>query len=379
MKHIVYLNNYMLEELFEVRKNQEIYSQAANNKIGAIRKSLEINSCEVKIISSGLVNNNSLRIFKTINSSKDRNLIYSGIVDLSFFNILTSIFFSFKEVNRINREKQIDNIIFYNYKPEVAWVAWLSKKILKIPITIEYEDGYYSTQAISKIKKYIFTFTEKIVSKNVDSAILVTSKLKGRVNVKSIVVRGVVDNDFIGGSSLKKYNNSKIKIVYSGGIDRERGIEVLLNSLNYIEDDFELIITGRGNLEDLVRSNKDNRINFLGFVDYKKVKEVIQNADILINCQLENHNFGDASFPSKIFEYMATGNRIISSKVSDIECFAKECFYFYSNDNSKELASAIKQAIYDVKHNIDRYGNNTKNLCKNNTCESVGKKIIEIL
>lgn len=379
MKHIVYLNNYMLEDIINERNNKNIFSQPANNKINAIRKSLEVNKCDVKILSSGLVNNRSFKKYKRLESELDKNVVYSPIIDIPLINTFSSALFMFFEIKKLNSKKPVDNIIFYNYKPEVAWAAWLSKKYLKIPITLEYEDGYYSVESIKGIKKMIFNYTEKIVSKNIDSAILVTSKLKSRVKTKNTVVRGMVDNDFLLKCKNKKERNENITILYSGGLDKERGIEVLLESIDYIEEDFKLIISGKGNLEHKVIEKKDDRIEFIGFVDYSIVKENLMNADILVNCQLENHDFGEVSFPSKIFEYIATGNRIISSGVSDIKDFGKGCFYFYDDDDPKELAKAIKRAINDIENNKNEFIKNIENLCVNNTYENIGKDIINIL
>lgn len=381
MKHIVYLNNYMLEDIIKLRNNKEVFSQAANNKILGIKKSLEENGCDVKILSTGLVNNNSFKFYKKYNSKIDSKVTYCSIIDIKLLNTIWSIFSTYFEINKINKIQKIDNIIFYNYKPEVAWSAWLANKILKIPLTVEYEDGYYSTEGISPFKQKLFTVTESIVSKNIHSAILVTSKLKQRVNVKNVVVRGIVDEKFMDYCRYKniKEENNRIKVLYSGGIDKERGIEVLLKSLDYIDEDFELIITGRGPLENKVLKKNDKRISFLGFIEYKKVKENIKNADILINCQLENHNFGNVSFPSKIFEYMATRNLVISSCVSDIKEFGKECFLFYENDNPVQLAKCIEEAIENIRNKNDDKITNMMDLSKNNICKVIGKDIINIL
>lgn len=381
MKHIVYLNNYMLEDIIKLRNNKSVFSQAANNKIWGIKKSLEENNCDVKILSTGLVNNNTFKFYKKYYSKIDNKVTYCSIIDIKLINVLSSIFFTFLEIIKINKEKKIDNIIFYNYKPEVAWPAWLAKKILKTNITIEYEDGYYSTESISKFKQKLFVLTENIISKSVDSAILVTSKLKSRVDARSVIVRGIVDEEFMKYcKSTRQANNSgKVKILYSGGLDKERGLQVLLDSLDYIDEEFELIISGRGPLENIITNKNDSRIKYLGFTDYEVVKENIKNADILVSCQLENHNFGNVSFPSKIFEYIASGNKIISSKTSDVEEFGEDSFYFYENDDSQKLAYSIKQAIHDINIKNNRYELNVQKLCKENTCKKVGQKIISVL
>lgn len=379
MKKVVYLNNYMLEDVIEARNNKNIFSQPANNKINAIRKSLEVNNVNVEVISSGLTNNETIKKYRMFKSNLDDKLTYSSIIDFPLLNTISSILSMFSIIEKINKENKIDNIIFYNYKPEVAWAAWLAKKILGIKITLEYEDGYSSVEGLSYLKKSLFKLTENIVSRSIDSAIIVTSKLQDKVKVKSVVVRGIIDEEFLHTCSKNKNLKEKITVMYSGGLDKERGIEVFLNSLEYIDEDIDVIISGKGSLENIVKENCDKRINFLGFVDYSVVKENLMNSHILVNCQLENHKFGLASFPSKIFEYMATGNKIISSKCSDVEEFSKNTFYFYDNDDPRGLAEAIKDAIIDIKRNNNTYNNKLFKLLQKNKYEEIGQSIIEVL
>lgn len=379
MKKILYLNNYMLEDIIKIRNNKNIFSQPANNKINSIRKSLEVNGVEVNILSSGLTNNKSGKFYKGYKSKLDNKIMYCAIIDFPIINTLSSIIFMYLEILKIYKKTKIDNIIFYNYKPEVAWAAWLAKKLLHIPITVEYEDGYISVETIGTIKKMLFNYTENIVNKSIDSAILVTSMLKNKINVKYTVVRGILDEEFYEECKINKNKNSKITIMYSGGLDKERGIKIFLKSLDYIKDDCKIIISGKGPLEYKVKEKNDDRIEFLGFVDYQIVKQNLMEADILINCQLENHDFGKMSFPSKLFEYISTGNRIVSSEVSDVKVFGEDCFYFYENDNPEKLAKAIKDAIHDINLGKNKYKKNIKRLCENNTYKNIGKEILDML
>lgn len=377
MKNIIYLNNYMSKELVEIRRNGKIYSQAGNNKVMGIRQSLIENGCNVTILSSGLVNNRTGKLIKRYVDMNEKDIIYCPIIDFPLINTLSSIIFIYREILSISRNVDIDNIIFYNYKPEVAWAALLAKVILKIPIIIEFEDGYRNVPDISRIKRYILNYTEKIIKPKVDGAILVTSKIeKDYRDIPSVIVRGVSNESLLKSQKSKKGNDT-IKIMYSGGIDEERGIKVLLESLKYTQNEFELIISGRGTLEGLVKCNDDKRINYVGFIEYSDMIDYMLNSDILLNVQLSNHSFGDVSFPSKIFEYISTGNLIVSSDVSDIREFCQGAFYIYSNDCPISLAKKIDEAIKDIKNDNIFHNNKIKELCIDNLPKNIGKKILD--
>lgn len=375
MKNILYLNNYMSNAVTNIRKNSSFFSQPANNKIIGICKAIASTNNNVTILSSGLVNNKSLKKYKIIyDKVNETPVVYCEIIDIPLINTLSSILYMYRQIKKMNKEKKIDNIIFYNYKPEVAWAALLAKKKLKIPITVEFEDGYSSVSNISRFKAFIFKITEKKVSKNIDSAILVNSILKSQYKVPTVVVRGIVDKNFYEEcKKYKKKRNEIFTIFYSGGLDEDRGIKVLIQSLKYIEHNVRLIITGKGKID-----FEDDRIQFKGFVSYDEMKKLMMQSDVLIQCQLTNNGFNYVSFPSKIFEYIATNNFIISSKVADITDFSENEIMYYDNDNPKDLADKIME-IYKRWEKGESTNVNFDRLCKENLPESIGYNIIKIL
>lgn len=344
MKNIVYICNYMMDDIIKVRKNKKIYSQAANNKINGIVSCLEKNNCKVDIVSNGLVNNKTFKYYDSFKSNVNNKVIYAGIIDIPIINIVSSIISILNIISLLNKKQKIDYIIFYNYRPETALSAYILKKLYKIPIVVDYEDGYFNLNEISCFKKKIINYIEKLVSNNIDGAILVTSMLKDRVNCKSYVLRGLT-NEYIFKKSNKKEANKVPTIMYSGGLERVRGIEVLLKSLEYTDSKFQLIISGKGEYEDKIRKCNDKRLKFLGYIDYEIVVKEMINSDILINCQLENDSFGNASFPSKLFEYASTNNLIISSEVSDVKEFMGNTIDLYDSDNPVDLAKTIDKLL----------------------------------
>ncbi|WP_435168686.1 glycosyltransferase [Paenibacillus glycanilyticus] len=373
-RKIIYLNNYMSTQIATLRNSQNIYSQPANNKILGIKKSLEAAGASVKVLSSGLVNSKSFKWHKRVEEKSNLiDVVYCSILDIPLISTIVSIVFMFFEIRKEHKKKSIDNLIFYNYKPEVAWAAWLAKRIFNIPITIEYEDGYSNIDSVKGFKRVLMKLTEDVVSKNISSAITVNSLLAEKQSVPSVVVRGVTDANLY--LMREKHNKSKRSmpiIFYGGGLDKERGIEILLESLKYITKDFKLIITGKGKI-----TIDDPRVDFKGFIDYESMLSYMLDADILIQCQLSQHQFGNSSFPSKVFEYMATGNLIISSEVADIKDFAGDAFYYYQNDDPKQLAKVIIAALNDDSNTHRKI--ETHKLSVDNLPKNIGDKLIGIL
>lgn len=375
MKNIIYLNNYMDDKILNARNNKPFYSQPANNKISGIVESITSTGNQLEILSSGLMNNRTGKKYNKIYSNLDNiKVTYCELIDIPLINTISSIIYIYKEIKRLHKLKKIDNIIFYNYKPEVAFAALLAKKRLKIPITIEYEDGYKTVKKMGKIKKLVFNYTENKVSKNVDSAILVNSILEKEYKVPTIVVRGIVNPKFFNEcKNYKRERNKVFTILYSGGLDETRGVNVLIDAIKNIDFDLKLIITGKGQIK-----FDDKRIEFKGFMPYDEMKKTMMQSDLLVQCQLVNNSFSNVSFPSKIFEYICTNNFIISSKVADITEFLQENILYYENDSPIELSNKIVE-VYNTWKNEKKRNNNLEKLCEENLPKKIGKKIINIL
>lgn len=366
----------MTLDIADIRNNRNTYSQPGNNKITGILDSLMAANCDVTVLSNGLVNKKSGKFFKKlIGQFHGAQVIYCSILDLPVLNTLSSVISVCKEIRRISKTNGIDNIIFYNYKPEVAFPALYAKKVLKIPITIEFEDGFTTISYLGSFKKLIMGLTEKIVSKCVDSAIVVNSLIAKRYKVPTVVVRGIVDTDFYNECvAYKKKKNAKFTILYSGGLNHARGIYVLLEALNYIHQDFSLIICGKGEIE----NTYDPRVIYKGFVTIEEVHYLMKQADLLVITQLKNNVFGNESFPSKLFEYVATGNMIIASNVGDLRQFAGDSIAYYDNDDPIELANRINDAYICWKNGEDK-SLKVRELCINNLPEIIGKTIVQVL
>lgn len=376
MKKVVYLNNFMTLDLADIRNNRNTYSQPGNNKITGILDALLAAECDVTMISNGLVNKRSGKFFRRIESKfHGATVIYCSILDLPILNTLSSILSVCKEMKRLSDNDRIDNVIFYNYKPEVAFPALYAKKFLKIPITIEFEDGFTTISYLGKLKRIVMGFTERFVSKRVDSAIVVNSMVAKRYAIPTVVVRGIVNKDFYNEcNTYKKERNKQFTILYSGGLNQARGIYVLLEALKYTHIDFTLFICGKGEIEHI----DDPRVVFKGFVTIEEAHFLMKQADLLVITQLKNNEFGNESFPSKLFEYVATGNMIISSNVGDVQQFAGDSIVYYDNDDPKELADRINDA-YVSWHNGEGKPPRVMELCLNNMPEKIGESIVQVL
>ncbi len=123
-------------------------------------------------------------------------------------------------------------------------------------------------------------------------------------------------------TSLKvKGENNKI-IGYIGQLYPLQGVEVLIEAISYLADVKLDIIGGAGKdiirLKNLAASlNVIDRINFLGFVNPKRVMEISDSIDIMVISAL-NRGKRRYSAHTKLYEYMAMGKPIVAFDIPSI-------------------------------------------------------------
>lgn len=136
--------------------------------------------------------------------------------------------------------------------------------------------------------------------------------------------------------AMKKFKNTSngVTLLYSGGLSLQgrnpQYLCELILEMNKIND-FSLDFYSRGNCENLIRDyaiKSNSKIKQFGYVDRSVIIEAMESVDVLISIG----NKGSQMIPSKIFEYMSTGKKIIH-------------LYTESNDSSlvyyKEYPNAL--------------------------------------
>lgn len=157
------------------------------------------------------------------------------------------------------------------------------------------------------------------------------------------------------------FSEKKIVIGYVGTIDHYRGVNVLMEAIRLLPQNFRLRLVGRVRQEKDVDPNwlehymKDprisNKVELIGAVPVGKVAEEIDRCDILV--QPASSDIIDSRYasPLKSYDYMVRGKPII---VADVPCH-HELFceningYFYRHDDPKHLAEVVEFLVNDPK------------------------------
>lgn len=160
---------------------------------------------------------------------------------------------------------------------------------------------------------------------------------------KCATMEGCVSDD------VEQYKKSEARkpftFMYSGTADIRFGLKLLVDAFESINgEDCSLIITGKGDAADYIKDaqKRDNRINYYGFMDdYSKVKQLQADADVMMNMRLPSEEASMYCFPSKLYEYMKTGNPVLSFKIGGIP----DEYFKYLITIKDETVDALKNAM----------------------------------
>lgn len=380
-KRILYVTNFYLSDVIRQRHSEPYISQAGQNKGQYIIDMLETGGNEVLVWSNAWTSSHSFRFYSGFQSEENPNIFYSDIIGIPGLNAYVCLASSKRFLKKLIRQKKIDAIVFYNMRLENSKLALYAKKHYHIPIILQYEDGLTNDAHIRGLKRAVYRNLEKKVLGQLDGAFLVNSRIE--VPCPSVVIRGAIrtEQGIRQDTGAEYEEGAAPRLLFSSTLDRQRGIGVLLEALAYTNENFVLTITGRGEGEEQIRQTGDQRIRFLGYLDYKSYRRELAETDICLNVQLSNHEFGNFSFPSKIFEYLSEGKLVVSSDVADAKDALGDTLILYEDDDPKQLAKAIDHAIAIEKDPKERmkYQNRIAAVVEQNLIQKVSERVNALL
>lgn len=375
-KKLLYIANYYMDDVIEQRNSKPFISQAAQNKSSYIIKMLETGGNTVFVWSNAWTSSHSGRFYPGFQSELNDKITYSSIWGVPFLNVWSCRKSCRKYLKQVCANEKFDGIIFYNMRLENAPIALYAKKKWGIPIYLQYEDGLTKDANVGTLKRFLYQRIEEKTLPKLNGAFLVTSLLD--VPCPSMVVRGAIDYKKV----QKEDKKHEIPVLlFASTLDRQRGAQILLEALQYTTQQFQLIITGRGELADEIASCNDARIDYRGYISYEEYQSLLEQADICINAQLSHAEFGNVSFPSKVFEYLSNRKLVVSSDVADAKDTIGKFGFIYEGDEPINLARALDRAVEAWKSDseYEKYRSNIERFLQENSIDKMAQKANQLL
>jgi glycosyltransferase involved in cell wall biosynthesis len=150
--------------------------------------------------------------------------------------------------------------------------------------------------------------------------------------------------------SKKTAFNNPLQIVYAGTFGDKDGVNHVIEGFELFKLKYKnakLILLGKSEQQLIYKdkSRDHSDIVFKGFVPDQEFYSMLKGSDILCMCRTGS-DFANAGFPFKLGEYLATGNPVVSTKVSDVENYlTSEDAYLIDPDSPQQICSAFEEIV----------------------------------
>lgn len=348
---MIYYFSHIVNDSDVMDERNAISSEAGRLRTNFIARAI---NRPVTIVSMGVPVKKGCFARKRKREDENINLVYLSAFNLFNLKYFYSVICLF--VFGLTNFKRKDTIILYNSLPFHIFPIFLLKTIFKLNVILEIEELYSSYQ-FSISKQIIFNLSEHLGIAISDKYLVcnksITEKLPS--GKECLINAGYKSNNGLAiNNSLQ--NNSKCPIVvYSGRLDYEGGVEVFLDSISFIKTHCKIIITGAGDLQAIIKNFINNNpmveYEYLGFLNRFEYEVLLTVAKVCINPTRCLTSFGQYSFPSKVYQYLEFGNKVVSSQLTSIKEMngsLQQFIYYYENDSSIALANTIDLCLANI-------------------------------
>lgn len=296
--------------------------------------------------------------------SEIQGLHYLGFINLPFLREASVFFSTCISIFRwcAARRHEGPRYLFssYHFLP-VSLAIVIMGKLLRVPRVVTFTDlslFIYSAQRISKMPVYKRLFIRpyvrlvKMLEQSYDGYVLFSAHMNPVVNPRakpSVVVEGIYNDSALGTVNPDRCENA---IAHAGTLNREYGIGKILEAFALLEDPtLELWLIGSGDMDREIaeKSLSDPRIKHFGLLPREAVFRHLSEAKLLVNLRNPDDIYTRYSFPSKLFEYMASGTPVLTTKLPGIPAEYYPYLYSVDNLNSNTIAEVVR-AIMSESH-----------------------------
>ncbi len=296
-----------------------------------------------------------------------------------FFNVKNLI----QEGKNFIKNNEIQHIICDAVSLSPAIATLFLSKFYKIPsVAIVTDIMEASPDGVRGFTKRLCSF----LMKRFDYYVLLTESMNDIVNPKKrpyVVMEGSCDvshTDY----EIESDSLDKNICLYGGALwKKNAGIEYFIEG--FIKANIpntELHLYGTGELkEDIISiSAEHSQVKYMGCITNQELAVKQREAALLVNPRPSDNEFSKYSFPSKTFEYMASGTPVLMTRLPGIPDEYYKFVYAIEEENSDFICKKLKDIFSLPESERKKTGADAKNfvsLNKNNVVQS--KKIFDFL
>ena len=248
------------------------------------------------------------KIRKNFLLSGKKDFKIKSILNKKLTNFFLRVVFAYK-VSKYIKEKKADIIVTRSFISSVFLSIFRIKHFLEIHSELQ------------SITKYLMINLNFINSNFIIKKILISEALNKIYKFKKKNILILHDGVDVKNFNLTKKTKKIKSATYVGSFYKGRGIEILIELAKKFKNIKFNLYGDRNNFKKV----KLNNLKFLGYVNYSKVPKMLSKSDLLlmpyankVYVRADNVNTANYCSPIKMFDYLAAGKIILSSKLDGI-------------------------------------------------------------
>lgn len=285
----------------------------------------------------------------------------------------TSMFGALKSITKTIRKGGYDSAILISNSLLLIYPLWFACKRGKVKLIQEKSEFPFVLMKRGFLNRLYAKFYVNTTYKLFDGLIVMTKPLmeyfkdKVRKDCQLFEMPMTVDIErFLNAESTP--NTLGDYIAFCGGLSNTNGIDNLIESFSLVEPQIptlKLVIIGgapneivMNGYQELVSGLGLKNVVFYGKVGREEIPGLLNNAKALLLARRSNLQ-ASGGFPTKLGEYLATGNPVVVTAVGDIPLYLNTANSFIVKpDDNKAFAQQILEvfADYDRAETIGKEG-----------------------
>lgn len=260
-------------------------------------------------------------------SSRDVTVSYRNIPYFSILSRTRSLKKEARAWAKAHREEEVRVLVYSMHSPFMAAALEVKKVIPTAKIYVIVPDlPQYMDMAMSRVKAALKKVNWMQISSMLpkfDGFILYSRHMADFLKLEEgrwMVMEGSFDPNFLIEFPEKPRRDTFV-LMYSGALEHRYGIPQLLEAMKHLPENVELHFTGGGKaVPDIEKAAKeDSRIKLVGFLPtMEDLLRAQHDVDCLISTRNPEEEASAYCFPSKLYEYMISGNPVISTVIPGI-------------------------------------------------------------
>ncbi len=356
---ILFVANVQGADLIKRRGIRRNLSIAGNTKVFGICAALSNTNRTIGVYSPGTAAERTGRFHSATTERVGSNAIpvwYGATGDNRVFRFGIELIALITTLPNLIKKQQAGIIIVYNLSL-LTLAAAVIAKLHGCKLILEYEDSALAARTQRPpLWKKLFRLQEILMRKWCFGVYAPSPELLDAVgSANRLLLPGVLNSALVHASVESKMRpdlpeispDAPLKLLYSGGLDKSKGIDRFLKAAEQIKTPLEIHICGTGPLADEVKvlcERSRHKAIFHGLVEQNQLTSLQTHCHVGLNPHRSDLH-GGGVWPFKVVEYIAGCGTVFCCRTGRVPEDLARHLYLYDGDSVENIVVALRDFI----------------------------------